>query len=137
MSLSADDSRDEKRSTPLQAPSDVVRDLDEKEEVDLSSLLDLQDKRVEVDSKRTTRVILKVCGSLVILMLIVLAVSSAARREVSGLIENVKESRQQVDAESTNRELSKAYDEIMVKLGSRSTEIDSATRRLGGGSIDR
>lgn len=104
---------------------------DELEEVDLSSLLDLQDERQEKDSKRTNRVILKSCGLVFVAVLVWYAVSSTHRRQVDGLIQNVKESRTDVKQMSNPKGIMGSYDEVLQKLGSRSEDIDTATRSLG------
>ena len=115
----------------MHAPSEALRDLDEKEEVDLSSLLDIQVERVEGDRQRANRLILKVSGALVLLLVMVYALSASSRREVNELIQHFKEGRGDLDAEQTQIEISQAYDDMMATLGSRSTGIDRATHSLG------
>jgi hypothetical protein len=93
--------------------------------------LDLQNERQEKESKQSTRLILMGCGSLLVVGLVWYAISPETRREVDGLIQNVKESQQDLDQMNHPGEIKSPYDRIMDKLGSRSVEIDTAARSLG------
>jgi len=104
---------------------------EELEEVDLSSLLDLQDAREESESKRSSRVILISSGCLFVLVVFFCVVTASNRRKVDGLIQNLEESRHELEPVGGKDAFAKAYDDMMAKLGSRSTDIDHATRSLG------
>ena len=104
---------------------------EELEEVDLSSLLDLQDAREEGESKRASRVILLSSGCLFVLVVFFCVVTASNRRKVDGLIQNLEESRHELEPVGGKDPFAKAYDDMMDKLGSRSTDIDHATRSLG------
>lgn len=109
----------------------LERDSDDTLETDLSSLLDLQLHREVSESKRTNRVFL---GGIAILMasgLVWYVASETNRRKVDGLIQNVKESRKDVDQVSNPASMLGTYDEVLAKLGTRSTDIDTATRSMG------
>ena len=131
MLLPADDSQVDAALPDDAVTVDSDGDPDELAETDLSSLLDLQDQRHESESKSANRVILRVFGGVVASILLWYAVSPTNRRKVDGLIQNVKESRQDLDEVSSPQKMVSAYDEALAKLGSRSTDIDAATRSLG------
>lgn len=131
MGVASDNSQGEQHESSSRVSSEPVRDVDDHEEVDLSSLLDKQIERDQGDSQRANKLILKICAAVVLLLVIVFAVSAKSRREVGELIQNVRESRDDLDLEKTQTEFSKAYDDVMTKLGSRSGDIDRATRSLG------
>lgn len=104
------------------APEDLV-------EVDLSSLLDLQDERQLHEGKRTNKVILVGFGCALASVLVWYAASEGNRRKVDGLIQNVKESRQE-SQETGGPDPKNFFDQALEKLGTRSTDIDAATRTL-------
>lgn len=104
---------------------------EELEEVDLSSLLDLQDAREVSESKRSSRVILISSGCLFVLVALCCVVTASNRRKVGGLIQNLEESRHELDPINGSDPIMNAYNEMMDKLGSRSADIDTATRSLG------
>ena len=59
------------------------------------------------------------------------ALSASSRRAIDGLIQNVKESRHDLDEMNGSGGMLGAYDKVLEKVGSRSTDIDAATRSLG------
>lgn len=124
MSLPVDHRRDTARTTPASA-------LDEKHEVDLSTLLDLQDRREESQAKHSNQLILKSCAGLLILLLVWYAASASNRKIVDGLIQNLRESTHGRDTYEGPETFAKRYDQIMDQLGSHSVDIDHATQSLG------
>ena len=106
-------------------------DSAETEEVDLSTLLDLQDERHLTESRQSTRLILRFCGFLLIVAGVWYAVSASNRRKVDGLIQDVKDSRRDLQQISSPEGMTGAYDQVLEKLGTRATDIDTATQSLG------
>lgn len=131
MLLPADDVQDDAEMPDISLAVDSGCESEDLAETDLSSLLDLQDQRHESESKLANRVILRVLGFMVASVLIWYVVSPTNRRKVDGLIQNVKESRHDLNEVSSPQKMVSAYDEALAKLGSRSTDIDAATRSLG------
>lgn len=113
------------------AQAHLKGDSDDTLETDLSSLLDLQLQRQATESKHTSRVILFGFALLMASGLVWYVASETNRLKVDGLIQNVKESRKDLDQISNPPAILGAYDEAMEKLGTRSTDIDTATRSMG------
>ena len=113
----------------MSSPTDGKRE--ELEEVDLSSLLDLQDAREDSESKRSSRVILLSGGCLFVLVVFFCVVTASNRSKVDGLIQNLEEARHDLEPVNGKDPIASAYDDMMAKLGSRSTDVDHATRSLG------
>lgn len=103
----------------------------ETEEVDLSTLLDLQDERHLAESRQSTRLILRFFGFLLIVAGFWYAVSAGNRRKVDGLIQDVKDSRRDLQQISSPEGMTASYDQVLEKLGTRATDIDTASQSLG------
>lgn len=100
-------------------------------EVDLSTLLDLQDERTAKDSKQANKIILGFCGFLVCLALGWYAAAESNRRKVAGLIENLRASGKDAQMMQSPSSMASEYDLALEKLGTHSTEIDNASISLG------
>ena len=131
MSVPDDQADRDESAVVCELPDLIGHDPEDTLETDLSSLLDMQDQRQEHASKRTSRVILAAFGFLLALGLVWYAAAETNRRKVGGLIQNVKESRRDLDQMSNPSGVTAAYDEVLAKLGTRSTDIDTATRSMG------
>jgi hypothetical protein len=131
MSLPVDGEREQMGTAPVGDPSLILDELDEMQEVDLSSLLDLQDKREDHESKRTGRVLLLSCGCLFILIAFCCLVTASNRRAFEGLVRNLEESRRDMDPVGISKPPANPFDDVLQKLGSRSIDVDNATRSLG------
>ena len=131
MALPDDQSNMDEAAAIHELPDPMSHDPEDTLETDLSSLLDLQDQRQADESKRASRTMIGAFGFLLAFGLVWYAVAETNRRKVDGLIQNVIESRRDLDQMSNPSEVTAAYDEVLAKLGNRSTDIDTATRSMG------
>lgn len=99
--------------------------------MDLSTLLDLQDERTAKDSKQANKIILGFCGFVICLGLGWYAAADANRRKVAHLIENIRSSGKDAEMMASPSSMASEYDLALQKLGTHSTEIDSASISLG------
>ena len=131
MSLPQNGGQEEIQATPVSVPAVRAGAEDVVAEVDLSSLLDLQDEREKTETRRSTRVILLSCGCLIVLFAVLCLVSSSTRHAFEGLVRNLEESRHDVEPPSGPKGKTNPVDRVLQVLGSRSTDVDEATRMLG------
>ena len=131
MALPDDQSNMDEAAAIHELPDPMSHDPEDTLETDLSSLLDLQDQRQADESKRASRTMIGAFGFLLAFGLVWYAAAETNRRKVDGLIQNVIESRRDLDQMSNPSEVTAAYDEVLAKLGNRSTDIDTATRSMG------
>ena len=125
-------------SLPVENPHDDERPICDgpgsvlatEAEVDLSTLLDLQDERTEKNSKQANKIILGFCGFLVCLALGWYAAAESNRRKVAGLIENLRASGKDAQMMQSPSSMASEYDLALEKLGTHSTEIDNASISL-------
>ncbi len=103
-------------------------ELDEKQEVDLSSLLDLQEQREEHESKSTSRVALKSAVGVLIATLLAYGVVPSFRGGVNDFFVHLAEC---TKPQEPGAPALSGQQQLQELFGSHSSEIDDASRSLG------